>query len=159
MATGCPVVAFNPLPFSVAVTDRGWHKAVFTKKWHFSCWMRLKKIKLFQQRTTTKAPKCMVCYGFGYLSCANPLFISVEAAGRLYLSIPEVVLYLYKQKKKMKTIVLGVACRQLLLWLSFPCVPNASLKEPGSFLHGICEESAHSVLFSLIIAGVPLLSA
>lgn len=52
-----------------------------------------------QQRTTTKAPKCMVCYGFGYLSCANPLFISVEAAGRLYLSIPEVVLYLYKQKK------------------------------------------------------------
>lgn len=40
----------------------------------------------------------------------------------------------------MKTIVLGVACRKLLLWVSFPCIPNASLKEPGNFLLGMCEE-------------------
>lgn len=163
MATACPVVVFNPLPFSVVVTDRSWHKAGFTRKWHFSRWMRF--LKIYSCREPPKLLFAWGVMGLG-ISLVQICYLILVEKQQGCIQVFWKWFYIHVNRKKKKITVLGVACRKLLLWQSFPCIPNATLKEPGNFLHGMCRQfrtfcalGVPPGCFSAGLLQVPLLSA
>lgn len=85
---------------SAVTPDKRWHKADFTRWWHFSCWRDFLFIPAENNHQGSYLYGMLWIWGFILCKSTSKLpLIPVEAGARFYSSILEMVIYILAEKK------------------------------------------------------------